>query len=266
MDELENTIKEWAKNLADRFAQRISVVDGDTESHQPFHDALFPPDSRNTIKFERSFSTGLGTLFEQCAVIIATPNFDVVERQHVTKGLIPKGVLKQISLTVNSTDQNKRIENYTRETKYMAELASQSDTDTDFAKVTSDLYLRKNSRETFFELKAPKPNKGQCQRMLQDSLYIHGILKKSPPEVNTYVGMAYNPFGESSNYTYGIAKRYLDIKRQVMVGKTFWEFLGGPNTYEQLLDIFIEVGDNQCRKMFDDAMNWRAPHFDKSSG
>ena len=33
-----------------------------------------------------------------------------------------------------------------------------------------------------------------------------------------------------------------DLKNQILVGKEFWDFLGGEGTYETLLQIFEDVG------------------------
>jgi type II restriction enzyme len=34
----------------------------------------------------------------------------------------------------------------------------------------------------------------------------------------------------------------IDLKNQILVGKEFWDFLGGAGTYELLLKIFEQVG------------------------
>ena len=34
-----------------------------------------------------------------------------------------------------------------------------------------------------------------------------------------------------------------------MIGAPFWDFLGGPGTYEELLDVYREVGDDFAERL-----------------
>ncbi|RJO62391.1 MAG: TdeIII family type II restriction endonuclease [Dehalococcoidia bacterium] len=43
----------------------------------------------------------------------------------------------------------------------------------------------------------------------------------------------------------------LDLDKELMVGKEFWDFVGGPGTYEDLLDCFERVGI-ELRQEIDD--------------
>ena len=38
------------------------------------------------------------------------------------------------------------------------------------------------------------------------------------------------------------ARGVIDLENELLVTKDFWEFLAGENIYEELLDIFAEVG------------------------
>ena len=35
---------------------------------------------------------------------------------------------------------------------------------------------------------------------------------------------------------------FFDLNKEVLIGKEFWDFLGGENTYEEILKIFRTVG------------------------
>ena len=60
--------------------------------------------------------------------------------------------------------------------------------------------------------------------------------------VKTFIGMAYNPY-ESETLKWSIPLNYLKLGEDLLVGKTFWDFLGGNGTYDELLTIFEEVGN-----------------------
>lgn len=64
--------------------------------------------------------------------------------------------------------------------------------------------------------------------------------------------MAYNPYGRDKiNYKHSFSTRYLDMKKQVMLGEEFWELIGGKGTYQNLLEIYYEVGREKGPDMLD---------------
>jgi len=58
--------------------------------------------------------------------------------------------------------------------------------------------------------------------------------------------MAYNPAGEGQSYTLYADSRYalqfLELGTDLVVGRPFWEMIGGAQTYDELLQIAEEVG------------------------
>ena len=106
------------------------------------------------------------------------------------------------------------------------------------------MYIRdKKQNEIFFEIKSPKPNKGQCLEVTERLLHIHAVKRAGAPRIRTYFAMAYNPYGSSkASYTHSFTLRYLDIKNEVLIGKEFWDLVGGKGTYEEVLEIYREVG------------------------
>lgn len=118
---------------------------------------------------------------------------------------------------------------------------------------TADLYIQaKNGTQYFFEMKSPKPNKGQCLEVTQRLLRFHLLTKKRRPEVNTYFAMAYNPYGPSrTDYKWSYALNYMPFDQGVVIGHEFWEIVGGKTAYEELLGIYQEVGRDKSKYMVD---------------
>lgn len=55
--------------------------------------------------------------------------------------------------------------------------------------------------------------------------------------------MPFNPYGSDvRDYDHSVAKQYLDIREQTLIGQQFWDFVGGPGAYEEVLQIYGEVG------------------------
>ncbi len=71
-------------------------------------------------------------------------------------------------------------------------------------------------------------------------------IKAMYPEENHHVfyALPFNPFGQRENYSHAHPKRWFDMINDevVLMGKEFWDILGGEGAYEELIEIFEEVG------------------------
>ena len=107
-----------------------------------------------------------------------------------------------------------------------------------------DLFLEDpQGNQFYFEMKSPKPNKDQCTRVTARLLLVHAIQRQAPEKIWTYYAMPYNPYGkERSLYDHSFSLRYLDMENQVLLGGECWDFIGGPGTYEEVLELYREVG------------------------
>lgn len=121
--------------------------------------------------------------------------------------------------------------------------------------IIADLYVMGNDDvEYYFEMKSPKPNKDQCLRISQRILQTHAIRNLARPSIMSYLAMAYNPYGVSrEDYKWSIARNYLPYEEAVLIGDEFWNIIGGPSAYEELLDIYHFVGKAK-RKYIVDAL------------
>jgi len=216
---------------------------------KPFHEAIIPPEVLRISAFERSFSTKLGTTFEESARLIGTQTYAAAERNFRATGKMPAAAAAKIEeiITRISTGETPDFP------ALVAEVLRIKDGHQVQRPAIADLYLKDNSgHEFFFEIKSPKPNKGQCLEVTERLLRIHAITGKNRPHVNAYFGMAYNPFGTRlEDYGHAFALRYLDMRHEVLLGPDFWTLLGGNGTYEELLRIYAKVGKEKGKAMID---------------
>jgi hypothetical protein len=64
--------------------------------------------------------------------------------------------------------------------------------------------------------------------------------------------MGYNPYGSAkASYKHSFALQYLDIDHQLLLGEEFWSYIGGVNTFDQLLEIYQEVGHEMSKAIID---------------
>ncbi len=218
---------------------------------KPFHEAIIPDGLLRINEFERSFSTRLGTTFEEVAKLVALENHKYAERQYRVDAKISYEAIHKIEEIANNIQSGGFKGNYL---DYVKEVVNLSMAPGENRYRIADLYiLTKKNEELFFEIKSPKPNKGQCIEITERLLEIHALKKAGHPEVQTYYAMAYNPYGiEKSKYKHSFVINYTDINNEVLIGKEFWSVVGNDeNTYYEVLDIYREVGREKGPEMID---------------
>jgi len=217
---------------------------------KPFHEALLPDGILRITEFERSFSTKLGTTFEEVAKLVGKDNYAIAERGHVVSGTVSLKAIKKIESIVNEIGSGGMQKNYLELVKQVVKISGNKG---EMRRKTADLYLKdKKGNEIFFEIKSPKPNKGQCLEAMDRLLQIHAIMRCGLPKVRTYYAMAYNPYGDDKrDYAHSFSKQYMDLRNQVLIGKEFWDLIGGKGTYKKVLEIYREVGKEKGPDMID---------------
>jgi hypothetical protein len=239
--------KQNALSPTDIRPTRTFSADGDIK---PFHEALLPNGILTINEFERSFSTKLGSSFEESARLIAKDIYSEAKRSCIIQGTVSLEAIRIIENMVNDIDRGGMKKSYLELVKHVLAV---SQNPTIERKTIADLYLRdRDGDELFFEIKSPKPNKGQCLEVSDRLLLIHAIMRAEAPRVRTYYAMAYNPYGDDkARYKHSFALNYLDVNNQVLIGKEFWEIVGGRGTYEEVLEIYREVGREKGSDMLD---------------
>ena len=179
-------------------------------------------------------------MFEVAAELVGKQNFTFAQRQYQVTGQMGTATSTTIDSIRNEIETTKMQGRYPA---YVDAIARSFHADTVTRSIKADLYvLDAGGNEMFFEMKSPKPNKSQCLDVTEKLLRIHALRQSGPPKVKTYYAMSYNPYGSRDQYKHPFAINLLDMKNQVLLGPEFWEFLGGQGTYEQVIDLFINIG------------------------
>jgi hypothetical protein len=224
------------------------LADAKAGKLKPFHIAILPPEAVRLSAFERSFSTSLGTTFEECARLIALDNHKEAERSKELIGNVSEECLAELERVRAIIDQGHGLD-------YPAAVERVLKTSTNKARqirTITDVYLKTHSgSEFYFEIKSPKPNKGQGIEVTDRLLRTHALRRKGPPKVNTFYAMAYNPYGLRENYKHSFAISHLDMQHQVVLQDEFWDIIGGKGTFSSLLSIYAEVGKEKGRQIID---------------
>lgn len=218
---------------------------------KPFHESLLPDGILRITEFERSFSTKLGTTFEECARLIAKLVHKNAERGHRVRGVVTAKAIRRIEAITNEIESGGMKSKYPNLVKEIVKFSESGDGAERMS--IADLYVEtKSGEEWFFEIKSPKPNKGQCLEATGRLLQIQAITHAKYPRAKAFYATAYNPWGvEKSTYRHSFALNYMDLDNEVLIGKEFWDIIGGKGTYEEVLSIYQEVGREKGPDMLD---------------
>lgn len=209
----------------------------------PFHFRLLGRDRMALYSFIQSLNTTFGTsIFEPVAVEIAKNNFKTVEKQYFIGDKICNNCQKTIQNIINDLTIGKNPDKQ-KEIKLIRDSINKQQINI-IKTVKADLFLETNEGEKyFFDLKTAKPNISNFKDFKRTLLEWAGIVLTfdKNAKVNTLIAIPYNPY-EPNPYERWTIKGILDDKKELMVGKEFWDFLGGKNTYEDLLICFEKAG------------------------
>ena len=92
-------------------------------------------------------------------------------------------------------------------------------------------------------IKTAKPNAGGFKEFKRTLLeWVAVFLANNPKaKINTLIAIPYNPY-EPEKYNRWTMRGMLDLNKELVVAEEFWDFLGGKNTYQDLLNCFERVG------------------------
>jgi len=207
---------------------------------KPFHQALLTREILIASQFERSFSTSFGQgAIEDISRIVAEGNGFEATKQYELHLDISKGALDECERILSALRAGHATPNWSNE---VARICAIGKGDRETRRIISDLHLRDRSgKESFVTIKTVTPNLDQTQEAKKLMLW----LKAHNPSFQPFVGLYYNPTGESQKeYTWGIPNKIFNMRQDpcVLIGKDYWNFLGGPGTYDALLSVFADAG------------------------
>jgi len=229
--------------IADEFRScvkgTITRMSGE-ETYRPFHEALLSKNALIWSRFERSFSTSFGQKsIENISKYAAlSGGANKVERQKETMCVIDKSQLSAIDLNIERCRNGHPTnwEDSLSEVRFVKKSGILTS-----IRVISDLWWEKDGVNNYLSIKTVKPNIDQTAVAKSDSLK----LKMFDISCNSYFGLYYNPFGEKkTDYAHNPPMTIFDMRHDqaVLIGKEYWDLLGGTGFYEEVLEIAKEVG------------------------
>jgi len=210
-------------------------------TNRPFHAALLSDEALFWSRFERSFSTSFGQrVIEEISLLVALAGGAAKAlRQKHTNIQIDSGVDAAITAHINALRSGNTANSWNETVKEIANAYRTGEFVTHL--VISDLWWLKDGINHYMSIKTVKPNIDQTAVAKQDLLR----LKLSDSDCKVYFGLYYNPFGEDRTaYAHNPPMRIFNFHSDpvVLIGRDYWDTLGGEGTYNTILEIAREVG------------------------
>ena len=210
----------------------------------PFHVRLLGKDRLALYSFIHSLTTNFGTtIFEPVGLTLAQKYFKMAASQATAGDQISAAAQTEIQkiidgLTTATSSPNKKGEiERIRKVCQTGKMIKVRPTKVDL------MFESKDGAYFLFDIKTAKPNAGGFKEFKRTLLeWVAVILAKNPKaDINTFIAIPYNPY-EPKPYTRWTMRGMLDLENELKVADEFWDFLGGKNTYKNLLDCFERVG------------------------
>lgn len=210
----------------------------------PFHTRLLGKDRLALYSFIHSLNTNFGTsIFEPVGLALAQKHFKVASAQAIAGENISSEAQNAIQkiidglITANTAPNKKREIEIIRKVCHKGKMIKVKPT-------RIDLMVKSKDGEYFlFDIKTAKPNAGGFKEFKRTLLeWVAVFLVNNPKaKINTLIAIPYNPY-EPEKYNRWTMRGMLDLDKELVVADEFWDFLGGKNTYQDLLNCFEKVG------------------------
>lgn len=214
------------------------------DTHRPFHGALLSEQALFWSRFERSFSTSFGQrVIEQISRAAAlNGGAQQAETQKETIVTLPIEQINAIEEHISSLRNSRTVRpaNWNIDVSELAVIRGTQGVQQ--LRVISDLWWQKDGVNNYMSIKTVKPNIDQTAEAKRDLLK----LKLADPSANVYYGLYYNPYGNfKQDYAWKPPMKIFNFNEDpcILIGKEYWDTLGGVGFYEEVLGIASRVGE-----------------------
>ena len=113
----------------------------------------------------------------------------------------------------------------------------------------------KDNKLYLFLIKTAKPNTGEFSTFKKKLLTWIARLRKD--NVRALLVFPYNPY-HPDDYKHFAKGNLFEIGKDLLIGKDYWDFIGGNNTYTELIDIIKKIGSDisvRIKEKIDNILN-----------
>lgn len=244
---LSNNQKQKITDLLSKKIEKKLESYGRETTSMPFLARLIQDNEKiAAYSFIHSMATTLGmSIYEDISVILASETSEEAFRNYGVGGAISNKQKTVISNIISELRNGNRIAKIDEEIKEVLEASAENG---EFQKSgnIADFFMKRNGQEYYFEIKTVKPNIDVFEK--SKTKLLEWVARRRIP-VNVYLAFPYNPYHPKPYHRF-TEVGMMDSPNDFLVGDEYWDFIGGKNTFPELLKIFDEVG-----KKFKDQLN-----------
>jgi hypothetical protein len=231
--------KNRIKSLLSEKIERKLKSYGRESTSMPFLARLIQDNEKiAAYSFIHSIATTLGmSIYEDVSVIIASEKSCECFRNYGVGGAISKEQKSTIASIVAKLRNGEREANIEKEVEEVLRASAENG---EFQKSGSiaDFYMKRDNEELYFEIKTVKPNIDVFEKSKTKLLEWVARRRK---RINVFLAFPYNPY-HPEPYSRFTEVGMMDSPNDFLVGDEYWDFIGGENTFPELLKVFDEVG------------------------
>lgn len=191
-----------------------------------------------SYSFIHSVATSLGmSIYEDVSKIISEDSASECFTKYDIGGVISKDQKTVINEIIRDLRNGERKVDHKAEAKLVLSASSKDGKAQKEGKI-ADFYMLKNGKEHYFEIKTVKPN---IDVFTESKTKLLEWIARRRKSINVYLAFPYNPYFPQP-YSRFTEQGLLERGSEFLVGEEYWEFLGGKNTFNELLQIFDFVG------------------------
>jgi uncharacterized cupredoxin-like copper-binding protein len=197
--------------------------------------------------FIHSMATTLGmSIYEDVSVILASETADVAFRNYGVGGAISRKQKSVISKIITDLRNSTRKANIDLEIEEVLKASSANGKYQKSGNI-ADFYMKKNDIEFYFEIKTVKPNIDVFEK--SKTKLLEWVARKRN-NIKVFLAFPYNPY-HPKPYERFTEVGMMNPPKDFLVGDQYWDFIGGANTFQELLETFDEVGKEFKEKLND---------------
>ncbi|MCZ0933312.1 MAG: TdeIII family type II restriction endonuclease, partial [Oligoflexia bacterium] len=195
--------------------------------------------------FIHSLSTSLGmSLYEEISVIVAKPHCEECFRNYGVGGVISQGQKKVIEAIIRELRNKNRKPDIKKEMQAILK-ADRKNASSQKSGNIADFYMKRKGKEFYFEIKTVKPNIDVFKESKNKLLEWTARKRKL---IYPYLAFPYNPY-HPKPYERFTQANFVKMNEDFLIGEKYWDFLGGRNTFHQLLDVFDTIGKKYKKEL-----------------
>lgn len=177
------------------------------------------------------------SIYEDVSKILAEETADECFTKYDIGGVISREQRSVIDNIIRKLRSGEKKVDHEQEVRLVL-MASASDGKVQKEGRIADFYMRRSGQEHYFEIKTVKPN---IDVFTKSKTKLLEWVARRRSQIKVFLAFPYNPY-HPQPYKRFTEQGVLDQGKEFLVGKEYWDFLGGENTFEELLTLFNNIG------------------------